>query len=54
MAALLEASTASVKPILLDCDTKAGHSGGGPLDEQIDHNAMTLSFLLWQIGAGVQ
>jgi prolyl oligopeptidase len=50
MAALLEASTASDRPILLHYDTKAGHSGGLPVDRQIENSADELAFLAWQTG----
>ena len=50
MAALLEASTASDRPILLHYDTKAGHSGGLPIDRQIETSADELAFLAWQTG----
>jgi len=50
MAALLQASTASEKPILLHYDTKAGHSGGLPIDRLIENNADELAFLVWQLG----
>jgi prolyl oligopeptidase len=50
MAALLQSSTASEKPILLHYDTKAGHSGGLPIDRLIENNADELAFLVWQLG----
>jgi len=50
MAALLQASTGSDRPVLLRYDTKAGHSGGLPIDRQIETNADELSFLAWQLG----
>lgn len=50
MAALLQASTGSDRPILLHYDTKAGHSGGLPVSKQIDDATDTLSFLMWQLG----
>jgi prolyl oligopeptidase len=50
MAALLQASTASERPILLHYDTKAGHSGGLPIDRQIEDSADQLAFLAWQTG----
>jgi prolyl oligopeptidase len=49
MAALLQASTASPRPILLHYDTKAGHSAGLPVDKQIETTADELSFLVWQL-----
>ena len=50
MTALVQASTASGKPVLLDYDTKAGHSGGKPLDKLIDDLTNSLSFALAQTG----
>ncbi len=50
MAAALEAATASDRPILLHYDTKAGHSGGLPIDRQIETSADELAFLAWQTG----
>ncbi len=50
MAARLQAATASDKPILLLYDTKSGHSGGRPVNKQIEEATDTLSFLLWQLG----
>jgi prolyl oligopeptidase len=50
MAALLQASTGSDKPVLLHYDTQAGHSGGTPLPKQIDNMTNELSFLMWQLG----
>jgi prolyl oligopeptidase len=50
MAALLQSSTASDKPVLLHYDTKAGHSGGTPLTKQIEDLTDELSFLFWQLG----
>jgi prolyl oligopeptidase len=50
MAAALEAATSSDRPILLHYDTKAGHSGGLPIDRQIETNADELAFLAWQTG----
>ncbi len=51
MAALLQASTGSDKPILLLYDTKSGHSGGRPISKQIEEDTDILSFLFWQLGA---
>jgi prolyl oligopeptidase len=50
MAALVQASTASGKPVLLHYDFKAGHSGGLPIAKQIEDNADQLAFLGWQLG----
>ena len=52
MAALLQASTGSEKPVLLHYDTKAGHSGGAtPVAKRIDELTDELSFLLAETGA---
>ena len=50
MAALVQASTSSGKPVLLRYHTKAGHSGGQPLSERIEENAEITAFILWQLG----
>lgn len=50
MAALLEASTGSDRPVLLRYDTESGHSGGMPVDRQIDETGDELTFLAWQLG----
>jgi len=50
MAALLQASTGSDRPILMHYDTQAGHSGGAPVRKQIEDNTDELSFLFWQLG----
>jgi len=50
MAARLQAATASERPILLLYDTKSGHSGGRPVNKQIEEGTDTVSFLLWQLG----
>ena len=52
MAARLQAATGSDRPILLLYDTKSGHSGGRPLNLQIEEDTDTLSFLLWQLKVG--
>lgn len=49
MAALMQASTESGKPVLLRYHVKAGHSGGMPVSQQIEDLTDTLSFLFWQI-----
>ena len=51
MAALMQAATASGRPVLLHYDTKAGHSRGKPVGKQIEEQLDTLGFLLHQIGA---
>lgn len=50
MAALVQASTGSDRPVLLHYNTKAGHSGGLPVSQQIEDQADELSFLFWQLG----
>jgi len=50
MAAQLQASTTSSRPILLLYDTKSGHSGGRPLNKIIAENTDILSFMFWQLG----
>lgn len=50
MAARMQAATGSDRPILLRYDTKAGHSGGQPVNKQIDEQTDIMSFLLWQLG----
>jgi prolyl oligopeptidase len=49
MAALLQASSTSGRPILLLYDTKSGHSGGRPVNKIIGENTDILSFLSWQL-----
>ncbi len=50
MAALLQASTASDRPVLLRYDTESGHSAGVPVDSQIGELGDELTFLAWQLG----
>jgi prolyl oligopeptidase len=50
MAALMQASNGSDKPILLHYDTKAGHSGGTPVSKEIDEITDEMDFLMWQLG----
>jgi prolyl oligopeptidase len=50
MAALMQASNGSDKPILLHYDTKAGHSGGTPISKEIDNVTDEMDFLMWQLG----
>jgi prolyl oligopeptidase len=50
MAARLQAATGSNQPILLLYDTKSGHSGGRPVNKQIEEFTDRLSFLFWQLG----
>jgi len=50
MAALMQASNASDRPILLKYDTKSGHSGGKPVNQQIEDDADWIAFLLHEVG----
>ncbi|HTF37747.1 MAG TPA: prolyl oligopeptidase family serine peptidase [Blastocatellia bacterium] len=50
MTALVQASTGSDRPVLLHYNTKAGHSGGLPVTQQIEDQTDELSFLFWQLG----
>jgi prolyl oligopeptidase len=50
MAALLQASTGSERPVLLHYDTKAGHSGGLPASKVIEDLTNEMRFLFWQLG----
>ncbi len=50
MAGLVQAASDGENPILLRYHTKAGHSGGQPVSEQIEQMVDTMSFLLWQVG----
>ena len=49
MAAQLQATTTSNRPILLRYDTQAGHSGGLPISRQIDELTDAEEFLMWQL-----
>ena len=50
MAALVQAKTGSDEPVLLKYDTKTGHSGGMPVEKQIEDSTDAFSFLFWQLG----
>jgi prolyl oligopeptidase len=50
MAALMQASTGSDKPIMLKYETKSGHSGGTPVSKQVEDATDTFAFLMWQLG----
>jgi prolyl oligopeptidase len=50
MAALMQASTASGRPVVLKYDTKSGHSGGKPVSQQIEDDADWISFLMAEVG----
>jgi prolyl oligopeptidase len=45
MTALMQASTGGDRPILLKYDTKSGHSGGRPVNQQIEDDADWIGFL---------
>lgn len=49
MTALLQAQSAGKRPIMLDYDVEAGHSGGEALTKSIENQARTLSFLFWTL-----
>jgi len=49
MAALLQASADPGRPVLLNYDTQAGHSGGLSVTKTVEKNVDQLSFLLWQL-----
>jgi prolyl oligopeptidase len=51
MAALLQASTGSDRPIMLRYELTAGHSGGRSVTQDIDDSTDVMSFLSWQLGA---
>lgn len=53
MAAMVQWATASERPVLLHYDTKAGHSGGKPINKVIEDTADEQSFLYWQLGMEV-
>jgi prolyl oligopeptidase len=50
MAALLQATSGSGRPVLLHYDTKAGHSGGLPASKVIEDLTNEMLFLFWQLG----
>ena len=50
MAALLQASTGSDRPVLLRYELTAGHSGGRSVTQDIGDSTDMLSFLSWQLG----
>jgi len=54
MTALVQSASASGKPVLLKYDTKAGHSGGKPVDKQIDDMVDHQLFLLNAVGAEIK
>ena len=50
MAAILQASTSSDAPILLDMERKTGHGWGMPLSMQLEKYADEWAFLFWRFG----
>jgi putative membrane-bound dehydrogenase-like protein len=50
MAALMQASTVSGRPVLLKYDTKLGHVGARPISQSIDDLADEFSFLFQELG----
>jgi prolyl oligopeptidase len=50
MTALLQAQTASDRPVLLRYELTAGHSGGRSLTQDIAESTDILTFLFWQVG----
>ena len=50
MAALLQADTASGRPVLLRYELTAGHSAGRSVTQEIGDSTDELSFLFWQLG----
>jgi prolyl oligopeptidase len=54
MAALVQSATASGKPVLLKYDTKAGHSGGKPVSQQVEDIVDQQLFLLNAVGAEIR
>jgi prolyl oligopeptidase len=54
LTARLQAATTSDRPILLLYDTKSGHSGGRPVNKQIEEGTDGLSFMFWQLKVPVE
>ena len=54
MTALVQSASTSGKPVLLKYDTKAGHSGGKPVDKQIDDMVDQQLFLLNAVGVEIK
>jgi prolyl oligopeptidase len=50
MTAALQHATSGSRPILLRCESKAGHGAGKPLSMRIAHQAEDWAFLMWQLG----
>ena len=50
MTAMVQAKNGGDNPIMLRYHTKAGHSGGMPVEQQIEDGVEILAFLGWQLG----
>lgn len=50
MCALLQAATRSGRPVALQYDTRLGHSGGQPATKQVDDLALSMAFLMREVG----
>jgi prolyl oligopeptidase len=50
MAAEMQWANASKNPILIDYQTKAGHSGGESVTQAIDNNSKIMAFLFFELG----
>ncbi len=53
MAALLQSSTGSKRPILLRIETRAGHGQGKPISKLVEEQADIWTFMAWQLGLKV-
>ena len=53
MAALLQASTAGDRPILLRTESRAGHGQGKPVTKLVEERADAWTFVAWQLGQKV-
>jgi len=49
MTAMMQANNGSSNPVLLRYHVASGHSGGEPLKEQVNNQAESLAFLMWQL-----
>ena len=49
MTAMMQANNGSNHPVLLRYHVSSGHSGGEPLKEQVNNQAESLVFLMWQL-----
>jgi len=50
MTALVQERNASGEPVMLRYHTRAGHSGGRPVNKQIEDALDSFTFLFWQLG----